>query len=78
MPVMFQLFERLKKKERLILLQVLVKRIIVDLQGEIIDHELNSPFAYFGSIVDHFQYQDSKIGGSEQVQAPLLNRNRRS
>jgi hypothetical protein len=53
-------------------LQILAKRIIVDVQGEIIVYELNSPFAYFRSIVDHFQHQNTSLSGSEQVQAPLL------
>jgi hypothetical protein len=53
-------------------LQILAKRIIVDVQGEIIVYELNSPFAYFRSIVDHFQHQNTSLSGLEQVQAPLL------
>jgi hypothetical protein len=58
MPFMYRLFERIKMKESTILLQILVKRIIVDRQGEIVNYELNSPFAYLRSLVDRFQNQD--------------------
>ena len=70
MPFMYRLFKRLKKKERSILLQILVKRIIVDPHGEIVNHELNSPFAYLRSIVDQFQILNSNPRGSEHVQVP--------
>jgi len=59
------LYPRLNEKDRAILLQVLVKRIIVDPQGEIIDHELNSPFAYLRNIVNEFQLLDSEARSSE-------------
>ena len=45
------LYPRLEEKQRSTLLQILVKRIIVNAAGEIIDYELNSPFVYLHSLV---------------------------
>jgi len=45
------LFERLKKEQKANLLQILIKRIIVDADGEIINIELNSPFMYLRNLV---------------------------
>jgi hypothetical protein len=45
------LYKRLKKKEKENLLQIIIKRIIVDADGEIINIELNSPFKYLRNIV---------------------------
>jgi DNA invertase Pin-like site-specific DNA recombinase len=61
------LFERLADKDRLTLLQILVKRIIVDRQGEIIDSELNSPFEYLRQIADGLQFPNSESHGSGQI-----------
>jgi hypothetical protein len=72
MPLMQRLFERLKKKERATLLQILVKCIIVDPQGEVIDYKLNSPFAYIRYLADQFEVPESNGRGSEQVQVPPL------
>ena len=47
------LYPRLDEKKRSTLLQILVKQIIVDSTGEIIDYELNSPFVYLRSLVDN-------------------------
>ncbi len=44
------LYGRLGRKQRSTLLQILARRIIVDAGGEIIDHELHSPFTYLTSI----------------------------
>ena len=38
------LYPRLDKKQQSTLLQILAKRITVDSDGEVKDHELNSPF----------------------------------
>jgi site-specific DNA recombinase len=46
LTVLPQLYERLDEKHRATLLQILAKRIIVSADGEIIDHELHSPFVY--------------------------------
>ena len=42
----WMLYGRLEDKERATLLQILARRIIVDVNGEIIGHELHPPFAY--------------------------------
>jgi len=70
------LYPRLTEKDRAILLQVLVKRIIVDPQGKIINHELNSPFAYLRDIVNEFQLLDSEARSSEYNRLGAHTRNR--
>jgi hypothetical protein len=61
------LYERLGEKERSILLQILVKQFIVDLQGKIVDCELNSPFAFLQNIVEDFSHSESESRSSTQV-----------
>jgi len=61
------LFERLGDKERSKLLQILVKRFIVDPQGKIIDFQLNTPFAYLQDLVKELSTFDSRPGCSTQV-----------
>ena len=61
------LYKRIREKERAILLQILVKRIIVDPTGEIINYELNSPFVYLRSLVDNLLSQNLLLSGSEQI-----------
>ena len=61
------LYLRLDERKQAILLQILVKRIIVIFQGEIIDQELNSPFAYLRSLVKDFPNQESC--GSDHVRS---------
>lgn len=58
------LYERLDEDKRVKLLQILVKRIIVNSQGEIIDHELHSPFFYLSQLTTHLLTVDS---GSSQL-----------
>src|SRR5688500_1357780 len=53
MARMADLYPRLEKKQQSILLQILAKKIIVNSLGEIIEHELNSPFMYLGSLVQN-------------------------
>jgi len=48
-------------------LQILVKRIIVDADDEIIDYELNSPFVYLRSLVQGLSTSGNGEGGSEQI-----------
>ena len=55
------LFERLGEKARSTLLQILVKQFIVDLQGKIIDCELNSPFAFLRDLTHELFTQDSDL-----------------
>jgi DNA invertase Pin-like site-specific DNA recombinase len=52
MTKMADLYPRLDVKGKATLVQILVKRLIVDGEGEIIDHDLNSPFVYLRSLVD--------------------------
>ena len=61
------IFSRLSEKKQALLLQIIAKRIIVNPDGEIIDHKLNSPFMYIWSIAEVFRDQDSSRRGSEQV-----------
>jgi hypothetical protein len=53
-------------------LQILIKRIIVNPQGTIIDQELNTPFAYLRTLADDLQSSGKEGGGSDQVQHRLL------
>jgi len=76
-----ELYTRLDEKQKTTLLQILVKRIIVDSDGEIIDHELNSPFVYLHNLVKSLFSPDSREGcGSEQshVGAQILKHPRKS
>lgn len=42
--------ERLDKKQKNTLLQLVEKRIIINREGEIISHKLHSPFSYFSAL----------------------------
>jgi hypothetical protein len=66
------LYERLGE-QRATLLQILAKRIIVNADGEIIDHELHSPFTYLRTLVANPQMSDPRGYGSTQVRlgAPM-------
>ena len=61
------LFPRLEEKPRSTLLQILVKRIIVDANGEIIDYELNAPFVYLHSLVQGLSASGNGKGGLTQA-----------
>ena len=50
-----------------ILLQVLTKRIILDPHGEILEHELNSPFVYLRPLVEGSFTPGNGKGSSEHV-----------
>jgi hypothetical protein len=67
MTQLSNLFSRFSEKERAILLQILAKKIIVNLQGEIVDQELNSPFAYLHTLADEIQSPNSNARGSDQI-----------
>jgi len=63
-----QLYSRLDEKQKSTLLQILAKQIIVNCNGEIIDHKLNSPFLYLRSVVDYFFTPSNREGcSSEQI-----------
>ncbi len=61
------LYPRLGEKQCSTLLQILVKQIIVDATGEIIDYQLNSPFVYLRSLVDTLSTPSTGEGGSERI-----------
>jgi hypothetical protein len=61
---------RLDERKQAILLQILVKQIIDNSQGEIVDQELNSPFAYLRSLIKDFPNQESC--GSNRVRSGSL------
>lgn len=63
-----ELYPRLDDKQKATLLQIIVNQIIVNPRGEIIGHELNSPFVYLQSLVDRLSPPGSREGcGSEQI-----------
>ncbi|MDR3576141.1 MAG: recombinase family protein [Anaerolineaceae bacterium] len=68
------LYNRLSQKDKIILLQILAKRIIVDPQGNIIDHELNSPFVYLKTLAAGCEDLGKEGRGSDHVQHRLLKR----
>jgi DNA invertase Pin-like site-specific DNA recombinase len=61
-----QLYGRLDEKERHTLLRILAKRIIISADGEIIDQQLQSPFAYLRSLAEDFLTTLDDGCGSEQ------------
>ena len=67
MAIMAELYPRLEEKQQGTLLQILAKQIIVDTQGKIVGHELNSPFVYLGSLV-----QRVSIPGKSRSERPGL------
>ncbi len=67
------IYPRLEEKQRATLLQILVKQIIVDSTGEIIDYQLNSPFVYLRSLVENLSTPCKKgEGGSEHIREGAL------
>lgn len=67
MTKMADLYPRLEEKQQGTLLQILAKQIIVDTQGKIVRHELNSPFVYLGSLL-----QSVSISGKSSPEQPGL------
>ena len=61
------LYSRLKEREQAKLLQIIAKRIIVDVDGQVVDYELNSPFAYLHSLVIDVQSIGKPTFGSDQT-----------
>jgi DNA primase len=61
------LFGRLQVRERRALLRILVKRIIVDAQGEIRSHDLHSPFAYLSALAGETKRPNPTKSGSRRV-----------
>lgn len=69
------LYGRLEKQHRTNLLQMLVKRMIINREGEIFDHELNSPFEYLSALAGSLNGKSKEGGGSELVRlgSPVSN-----
>jgi hypothetical protein len=61
------LYGRLEEQQRTNLLQMFVKRIIINREGEIIGHELLSPFEYLSTLANCSDSKNEEGGGSEQV-----------
>jgi len=61
------LYGRMNEQQRTNLLQMFVKRIIINSQGEIIGHELLSPFAYLSALINHSNGENEEGDGSEHV-----------
>ena len=61
------LFTRLEDKQKNILLQTILKRLIINPQGEIISYELHSPFAYLVALTNNFLTKCEEGCSSEQV-----------
>jgi DNA invertase Pin-like site-specific DNA recombinase len=61
------LFSRLKENERTVLLQVLIKRIIIDCEGQIISFDLHSPFTYLTALAARLKNNGSREGGRSTV-----------
>ena len=69
---MGKLFERLDEKQKNNLLQIVVKRIIINPQGEIIDCEFHSPFSYLISLTSRSNGKSEEGGGSELIRLGSL------
>jgi DNA invertase Pin-like site-specific DNA recombinase len=61
------LYDRLEDQLRTNLLQMVVKRIIINRDGEIIHHELHSPFDYLSTLATNINENSEESSGSEQV-----------
>ena len=57
---------------RFALLQILAKRIIVGIEGEIVEHKFISPFVYLRSFPQNLFTPGSGDGGSEHVRLGVL------
>jgi len=70
------LYVRLEEKQKTNLLQIITKKVIIDCDGEIISHELNSPFEYLFTLAASFLGNCREGGGSEQIRDRLLTKKR--
>ena len=61
------IFHRLEEKKRTALLQVLVKRIMINPVGEIVDYELHLPFMYLSTLASRLNGSGHKEDGSTIV-----------
>jgi len=46
------LYSRLDNKQKTTMLQILVKKFIVNESGEVVEHKLNAPFVYLCSLLE--------------------------
>jgi hypothetical protein len=68
------LYSRLKEREQAKLLRIIAKCIIVDVDGQVVDYELNSPFAYLHDLVIDVQSIGKPACGSDQTRLGPLQR----
>jgi hypothetical protein len=61
-----------------ILLRTIFKRIIINPQGEIVDCDLHSPFAYLSALTSHCAPLSEEKCGSEQVRLGAYHPNKAS
>jgi len=71
MEYLSSLYVRLDEKQKTNLLQIITKKIIIDCEGEIISHELNSPFEYLSTLATSIFGNGREGGGSEQIRDRL-------
>lgn len=67
MTKMSILYSRMSENDRIKLLQIIISRIIVNDDGEIINHELNTPFAYLRELVDQYRNSNKCSRSSDQI-----------
>jgi hypothetical protein len=56
------LYTRLDTKQHGTLLQILAKKIVINGEGKIVDHRLNSPFVYLRSLADSLKIYNNELG----------------
>ena len=61
------LFQRLDKKQKNTLLQLVVKQIIIKRNGEIISHDLHSPFLYLSTLITQISGKNKEGFRSESI-----------
>ena len=66
------LYQRLDKKQKNNLLQLVVKRIIINREGEIISHELHSPFSYLSTLITRKNVKNEEGCSSESIHEGVL------
>jgi DNA invertase Pin-like site-specific DNA recombinase len=65
------LYGRLNEQQKTLLLQIIADRIIINCQGEIISHDLHSPFAYLSALAADLNDKSEEGCGSEHVRHGL-------
>ena len=67
------LYERLEEKQKNELLQIIAKRIIINPEGEIISHELHSPFSYLVTLIEALSTSNEEGYRSEYIHDGVQN-----